>query len=190
MLNLTKLFCAVCCLFSISTAVFAADRDLIQTLYHADFTPDTDDEVPRFSLNGELGILSNTGNTSAASIKAGINADHETENWSSLYFAEMLYQESNTDGTGREVSAKRFYGSAQFDYKLNQPGRRLFMYGDYEDDSFSGYDHRASLAAGWSQRVWRDEVSEFRYSVGPGYSFVELEDAGGRQDCSENRHYR
>ena len=176
MLNLTKLFCAACCLLSISTAVFAADRDLIQTLYHADFTPDTDDEVPRFSLNGELGILSNTGNTSAASIKAGINADHETENWSSLYFAEMLYQESNTDGSGRELSAKRFYGSAQFDYKLNQPGRRLFMYGDYEDDSFSGYDHRASLAAGWSQRVWRDEVSEFRYSVGPGYSFVELEE--------------
>ena len=176
MLKLTKSLCAVFCLLGISTAVFATERDLIQTLYHADFTPDTDDEVPRFSLDGELGLLANSGNTSAASVKAGINADHETEKWSSLYFAEMLYKESTVDDASREVSAKRFYGSAQFDYKLHQPGRRLFMYGDYEDDAFSGYEHRASLAAGWSQRVWRDEVSEFRYSIGPGYTFVELEE--------------
>ena len=62
-------------------------RDLIETLYHADFTPDTDDEIPRFTLDGELGVLVNTGNTSAASVKAAVNADHETENWSSVYFA-------------------------------------------------------------------------------------------------------
>ena len=74
-------------LMSVSFGALATDRDLIQTLYHADFTPDTDDEIPRFSLDGELGVLVNTGNTSAASVKAGVNADHETENWSSLYFA-------------------------------------------------------------------------------------------------------
>jgi putative salt-induced outer membrane protein len=154
----------------------ATDRDLIQTLYHADFTQSVDDEIPRFNLDGELGVLVNTGNTSATSLKAGINADHETENWSSLYFAEMLYKESTVDSGEREVTAQRFYGSAQFDYKLNMPNRRVFMYGDYENDNFNGYDHRASLAAGWSQRLWRDEESEFRYSIGPGYSFVEAED--------------
>lgn len=163
-------------LASVSFSTLATDRDLIQTLYHADFTPDTDDEIPRFTLDGELGVLVNTGNTSAASVKAGINADHETEHWSSLYFAEMLYKESTVDSGEREVTAKRLYGSAQFDYKLNMPGRRLFMYGDYEDDDFNGYEHRASLAAGWSQRLWRDEESEFRYSIGPGYAFVEPEE--------------
>jgi putative salt-induced outer membrane protein YdiY len=131
----------------------ASARDLIQTLYHADFTPDTDDEIPRFTLDGELGILVNTGNTSAASVKAAVNSDHETENWSSVYFAELLYKESGTPTTERDVSAQRFFTSAQFDYKLLTPGRRLFMYGDYEDDQFTGYDHRASLAAGWSQFV-------------------------------------
>lgn len=151
-------------------------RDLIETLYHADFTPDTDDEIPRFTLDGELGVLVNTGNTSAASVKAAVNADHETENWSSVYFAELLYKESGTANTQRDISAQRFYTSAQFDYKLLAPGRRLFMYGDYEDDKFTGYDHRASLAAGWSQRVWRNEDSEFRYSVGPGYTFIEAEE--------------
>ncbi len=154
----------------------ASARDLIQTLYHADFTPDTDDEIPRFTLDGELGILVNTGNTSAASVKAAVNSDHETENWSSVYFAELLYKESGTPTTERDVSAQRFFTSAQFDYKLLTPGRRLFMYGDYEDDQFTGYDHRASLAAGWSQRLWRNEDSEFRYSIGPGYSFIEAEE--------------
>lgn len=151
-------------------------RDLIETLYHADFTPDADDEVPRFTLDGELGVLVNTGNTSAASVKAAVNADHETENWSSVYFAELLYKESGTATTERDISAQRFFTSAQFDYKLLSPGRRLFMYGDYEDDQFTGYEHRASLAAGWSQRVWRNEDSEFRYSVGPGYTFTEVEE--------------
>ncbi|MHC6646158.1 DUF481 domain-containing protein [Alteromonas sp. HB246098] len=151
-------------------------RDLIETLYHADFTPDADDEIPRFTLDGELGVLLNTGNTSAASVKAAVNADHETENWSSVYFAELLYKESGTPTTERDVSAQRFFSSAQFDYKLLTPGRRLFMYGDYEDDKFTGYEHRASLAAGWSQRVWRNEDSEFRYSVGPGYTFIEAEE--------------
>ncbi|BFT29496.1 DUF481 domain-containing protein [Alteromonas sp. D210916BOD_24] len=151
-------------------------RDLIRTLYHADFSPDTDDEIPRFSLDGELGLLINTGNTSAASVKAAINADHETESWSSLYFAELLYKESGTPTTRRDVSAQRFYSSAQFDYKLLTPGRRLFMYGDYEDDQFNGYDHRASLAAGYSQRLWRNEDSEFKYSIGPGFSFIEADE--------------
>lgn len=159
---------------SICTSVEA--RDLIQTLYHADYTPDADDEIPRFTLDGELGVLLNTGNTSASTIKAAVNADHETENWSSLYFAELLYKESGTPTTERDVSAQRFFASAQFDYKLLSPGRRLFMYSDIEDDRFTGYDHRASLAAGYSQRVWRNEDSEFRYSIGPGYTFVEAEE--------------
>ncbi|WP_218310046.1 DUF481 domain-containing protein [Alteromonas antoniana] len=156
----------------------ASDRNLIQTLYHADFVPDADDDVPHFSLDGELGILAATGNTDTTSLKAGITSEHETVNWSNSYFAELLYKESEVaaDGeTTREKTAQRFFGYAQFDYKLDHPGRRLFMYSDYENDAFNGYDYRASLAAGWSQRLWRNEESEFRYSVGPGYAFISAE---------------
>jgi len=175
MLNFNYHYWVVCCLFFVCASSVAADRDLIRTLYHADFASYSDEELPRFELDGELGVLINSGNTSAASIKAGLNADHETQNWICVYFAEMLYKESAAAGETRDVSAQRFYSSAQFDYKLRRPGRRLFMYGDYEDDRFTGYEHRASLAAGWSQRLWRDEDSEFRYSIGPGYSFVDVE---------------
>lgn len=172
--NLVLRLLAVGCLVCHSAAV-ASDRNLIQTLYHADFVADADDDVPGFSLDGELGVLAATGNTHATSLKAGITSEQETYNWSNSYFAELLYKESEVsqdDKVSREKTAQRFFGYAQFDYKLNYPGRRLFMYADYENDSFNGYDYRASLAAGYSQRLWRNEESEFRYSIGPGYSFI------------------
>ena len=83
---LTKIFrpSLVVGVLCLSVCASAHARDLIETLYHADFTPDTDDEIPRFTLDGELGVLVNTGNTSAASVKAAVNADHETENWRSI----------------------------------------------------------------------------------------------------------
>jgi len=158
---------------------FAADRNLIQTLYHIDYVPDTDETIPRFNLDGELGVLAATGNTTATSLKAGLTAEHETYNWSNNYSAQLLYKESEVTRNGedvREVTAERFFGYAQADYKLNAPGQRLFMYGDYENDEFNGYNYRASLAGGWSQQLWQNEESDFRYSVGPGYAFVSAEE--------------
>lgn len=177
--NFTKLGRMLSALFlsTFSSMVSVAQaNDLIQTLYHADPAIDSDDATPQFNLDGELGILVNTGNTSAASIKAAINADHETEVWSSVYFAELLYKESAPIGAKRDISAQRFFSSAQFDYKLVSNGRRVFMYGDYEDNRFTGFEYRASFASGYSERLWRDEDSEFRYSIGPGYTFVEAQE--------------
>ncbi|GEA10652.1 DUF481 domain-containing protein [Alteromonas sp. KUL49] len=150
--------------------VYATPRDLIDDLYHADIS--SPNEELSSSLDGELGILLSSGNTSANSIKAGINAHHDTENWSNRYTAELLYKQSVVSEGNKQTTAHRFFGTGQFDYKLGRKDRRLFVYGDYENDRFNGYDHRASLAVGWSQRLWRDNMSAFRYSVGPGYSFV------------------
>lgn len=155
-----------------------ASQDLIQTLYHAEFTQEEDDDgepVPDFTLDSELGVLVATGNTSAASVKAAVMSTQETRFWSNSYNAEILYKESNVVESSREVTAQRFFANAQFDYKLEHTDRRLFLYGDYEDDRFNGYAHRASLAAGWSHRLWSHDGSAFRYSVGPGYSFIEAE---------------
>ncbi|GGW93916.1 DUF481 domain-containing protein [Alteromonas halophila] len=164
----------VLALLLVSGQVSAA-QDLIQTLYHAELDQDEENPVPHFTLDGELGVLVATGNTSAASLKAAVTSEHETLNWSNHYNAEMLYKESDVADSSREVTAQRFFANAQFDYKLKQADRRLFLYGDYEDDRFNGYAYRASLAGGWSQRLWSDENSKFRYSVGPGYSFIEAE---------------
>ncbi|WP_218354067.1 DUF481 domain-containing protein [Alteromonas lipotrueiana] len=168
---------AICLIGSVPS--YAADKNLIQTLYHTDFTYRQDENEELFSLDGELGILNSTGNTDAVSLKAGIAAEHETFHWDNNYSAELLYKqiEVKKNGVTRDqVSAQRFFGAAQFDYKLQTPGRRLFIYADYENDQFNGYNYRATLASGWSQRVWNTDESMLRYSVGPGYGLVSAED--------------
>ncbi|MCW8091589.1 DUF481 domain-containing protein [Alteromonas sp. ASW11-130] len=155
------------------------ERSLISTLYHPDVIPDVDEEAPHFTLDGQLGVLFATGNSASTSIKGGIVSEHETRWWSNRYFGELLYKESEKGKEGekeREVTAERLYGYAQFDYKLNHRDRRLFIYGDYENDEFNGFHYRSSIAAGWSHQLLQNEVNEFRYSVGPGYSFVSVEE--------------
>ena len=165
------------CVFSSSVA--AADKNLIQTLYHTEFLYNQPEEEDIFTLDGEVGVLNATGNTNAATFKAAITSEHETRHWNNNYNAEMLYKQIEVENNGvteDQVSAQRFYGAAQFDYKLDTPGQRTFMYLDYENDQFNGYDYRATFASGWSQRVWNTDESMFRYSVGPGYGFVSAED--------------
>ena len=182
MLNpFTARLLVVVALFSGSiTGAMAADRNLIQTLYHSDFDEVGDGGQPRFTLDGEVGLLSASGNTNANSLKAALHSEHETAKWNNNYFAEMLYKQSKTENddgeTTSEVTAQRFFGYAQFDYKLMTRGQRTFMYADNENDRFNGYEYRASLAAGWSQRLWNEDESSFRYSVGPGYAFVAVEE--------------
>ncbi len=161
------------------TAQAANDRNLIRTLYHPDMIPDVDEEAPHFTLDGQVGVLFSTGNSDSTTIKGGIVSEHETRWWSNRYFGELLYKQSEVERDGekqREVTAERVFGYAQMDYKLNQRDRRLFIYGDYENDEFNGFHYRSSIASGWSHQLWQNEVSEFRYSVGPGYSLVSIKD--------------
>lgn len=135
----------------------------------------TPGKVPYFDLDGELGVIVSTGNTRASSLRAAVSGLHETEKWNNTYNAELYYRESADPANGRhemDVTAQRFFGYGQFDYKLGQKDRRLFAYADYENDRFNGYDYRSALAVGWSQRLWRDDLSEFRYSIGPGYLLI------------------
>lgn len=159
--------------------VQAADKNLIQTLYHTEFTFNQDEAEELFSLDGEIGVLNASGNTDATSLKLGVISEHETLNWNNNYSLDFLYKQTEVESDGEKqdrVSAQRFYGTAQFDYKLEMPGRRLFMYADYENDRFNGYEYRATLASGWSHRMWNTDESMFRYSIGPGYGFVKAED--------------
>lgn len=163
-----------------TTSAWAASSNVLQTLYNTEAAYDTDEDVPHFSLDGEFGLVSASGNTETTTLKAGLTSEQETQRWSNNYFAEMLYKQSRIedgDSTRHDVTAQRFFGYAQMDYKLRTPGQRLFIYGDYEDDRFNGYNYRASIAGGWSQRLWHREASEFRYSVGPGYAFISAESA-------------
>lgn len=168
---------------------FAVDRDLISTVYHADIADEPQKPKKKFSLDGELGAIVSSGNTDASSIKAALNSTHDTERFTNSYWAEFLYRRSETtvdDLSQRQTTAQRLFAYVQADYKLNAEKRRLFFYADYEDDRFNGYDYRSSVAAGWSQQLWKNDISGYRFSLGPGYSIAraELNNSGDSIDDS------
>ncbi|WP_370164180.1 DUF481 domain-containing protein, partial [Marisediminitalea sp.] len=76
----------------------AADKDLIRTLYHADFVEYDDEPKDRFTLDGELGVIFASGNTNASSIKSSLKSEHETNVFANQYWVEFLYKQSEVDG--------------------------------------------------------------------------------------------
>ena len=134
-------------------------KQLIASLLALTFSSVTfaQDDVKPFTMEGELGIIATTGNTETSSISAGITAHQELEQWSNDYILEGLYKKEtvdNDDGTEEEyTSAQKFYGSAQGNYKLDNPDYRLFGFASYEDDRLSNFDYQSTLAVGWNQKV-------------------------------------
>ena len=136
------------------------------------------DEPKPFTMDGEFGLIVTTGNTETTSATAGITAQQELENWSNDYQIEGLYKQETVIQDGEEVertSAQKFFASAQGNYKLENPDHRLFVFSSYEDDRFSNFAYQATLAGGWSQKMWETEKTAFEYSVGPGYSWAETQ---------------
>jgi putative salt-induced outer membrane protein YdiY len=130
------------------------------------------DEVEPFSMDGEFGFIATTGNTETTSIKGRLSAHQELPHWSNDYTIEALYKKDEISGV-EQTTAQKYFLSAQGNYKLENPDHRLFGFASYEDDRFSSFNYQATLASGWSQKMWEDETSQFSYSVGPGYSFAE-----------------
>lgn len=136
-----------------------------------------------FEAEAELGAIMTSGNTESTAIKGKLDINQEFTSWRTNYILEALYKEDEVDivvddveTTESQVTAEKYYGAAQADYKLNEDYRGLFIFGSYEDDKFSGYEYQSTIAAGYSDRFFKTDNSRFLYSIGPGYSFYELED--------------
>ena len=128
-----------------------AGTNILESLYVADFDVAVEEATEDgFTLEGEFGFLTASGNTNAASIKGALNADQETRNWSNQYRLEVLYKESEVERDGeniRDVTAQRFYSTVQMDYKLENPDHRLFVFGEYDNNRFSAYQYQAAIDA-------------------------------------------
>ena len=138
-----------------------------------------------FKLDGEFGLVLTSGNTENSQLRARLTGDHEMKNWSNDYLLEGLYTQNeseNDQGIDETTTVdQRFLLTAQGNYKLDNPENRLFVFGSFEDDRFSGFRYQGTIAAGWSS-VWFDTTKhKMTYSVGPGYAFVEREN---REDAS------
>lgn len=180
MINKTSLALA---LILATPLVAHANADALDALFSPDYMPPDGEPEKPFSMDGELGLIVTTGNTQTSSLKGAINAHQELPNWSNDYIFEGLVKkdEVQTDeGKTSQTSAQKIFLSGQGNYKLANPDHRLFAFASYEDDRFSGFNYQSTVAGGWAQQLWHDEVTSFSYSVGPGYSFVETDNGEQR----------
>jgi putative salt-induced outer membrane protein YdiY len=160
-----------------------AKQNIMHSLYLADRPEfDGDDEL---SMIGEFGFFVTYGNTNTSTITAKINTSQELAAWSYQIIGNGLYKQSQQEVDGEKshhASAQKLFLSGQLDHKLDKPDDRLFVYGEYENNRFSGFRYQAALAAGWTSRLWHNKQSEFKYSVGPGYSISEVELDNSEED--------
>jgi len=128
----------------------------------------------------ELGVVATSGNTETTSVKSKLSITQDLASWKNNYLIDTLFKEEkieDDDGSKHtETSAERYFASAQGDYKLNEKNSALFIYGAYENDRFTGYEHQNSVAAGYADQMFGNETSSLKYNIGPGYFYNELTD--------------
>jgi putative salt-induced outer membrane protein len=155
-----------------------AQLNIMRALYLADKPGYAIGESTELSMIGEFGMVVASGNTNTKTITAKMNTSQELPHWSYQVISDLLYKRSSSLVDGQRISAtsaQKLFVSGQIDYKLKNPDNRIFLYAEYEDKRFSGFDYQSSVAAGWTSRLWRDETSELKYSLGPGYAISKYE---------------
>jgi putative salt-induced outer membrane protein len=175
-------------LFFLLTANFSfAKQNIMHSLYLADRPAFDDDEL---SIIGEFGFLMANGNTNTSTITAMINTSQELTSWSYQIIGNALYKQNQQQADGEkinETSAQKLFLSGQLDHKLTEPDDRLFIYGEFENNRFSGFRYQAALAVGWTSRLWHDKQSEFKYSVGPGYAISKVDKDNIEENNGEDK---
>nr|WP_168711023.1 DUF481 domain-containing protein [Ningiella ruwaisensis] len=156
----------------------SAKRNLLRLLNtDLEYSEDEmEEDIPSFELDGEVGILATTGNTETSMVKLALEANHELEDWSNTYFLQVLSRTTKLDDDEIEdLETNRFHLYSQLDYKLRDPQKRLFIYAEYDDNQFLKLRDQITGVVGWSQVLWQEEHTNFRYSIGPGYTKSEQE---------------
>ena len=140
------------------------------------------EEEKSLTADFEFGLISTSGNTESDSLKSKFSIAQDLTNWRNQFLIEGLYKSDQVtdEDTGEETdqkTAQKFFVSAQSDRKLDSEHKGLFLYGSYEDDRFSGYEQQASVALGFSDRLFETTNSHLNYSVGPGIAYAKTEES-------------
>jgi len=157
----------------------SAKRSLIKLLNSSplDQWSEKEEDFPSLKLDAEFGVLVTTGNTSTQMLKLALDSQQELQEWSNRYFIQILQQDTElNDEDFQDLETNRLQMSAQLDHKLSTPTNRLFVYAEYDDNQFLRVRDQYTAVVGWSQLAWKKAHTEFRYSVGPGYTRSEQGD--------------
>ncbi len=127
----------------------------------------------------EFGFILSRGNTNSTSFKLKGNLYQDFETWRNQFKIDSLYKRDHNDDTGQsDVTANRVFVSAQGNYKVGVKNSSFFIYGDYEEDQFSGLDFKSTIATGYGARVYQGVKNKVDIDIGPGlYRSVADEDS-------------
>lgn len=117
----------------------------------------------------EFGFIVSSGNTNSTSFKFKGNLYQDFEKWRNQFKIDTLYKRDKNSETGSdEVSANRIFISAQGNYKVGVKNASLFIYGDYEEDQFSGLEFKSTIATGYGNRLYQGVKNKVDFDIGPG----------------------
>ena len=148
------------------------------------------EETQTWDITSELGAIITSGNTETTTLKGGIKALHNLENWNNEYKIDGLYKEDeveNSDGTKETQRTNEKYSlSAQGNYKLNEEHSHLYIYGSYVSDYFGAYRNEAVISAGYGRRLLDRSDMWLNAEIGPGYKYFEFPEGSVDEDGIPN----
>ena len=135
----------------------------------------TDEEIHKlhkgemFYGDTEFGFIVTKGNIDSTSFKLKGNLYQDFESWRNQFKIDSLYKQDRNDETGKnDVTANRIFMSAQGNYKVGVKNSSFFIYGDYEEDEFSGLDFKTTIATGYGARLYQGVKNKVDIDIGPG----------------------
>jgi len=131
------------------------------------------EEEKPWKASAELGVVSTSGNSTATSVQAKVDAVQNLEKWTNTYAFKALTNKSeveNDDGTtSNEKTAEKYFGSLKSAYDIGKESDYLFLFGSYAEDKFGSYRRYTTLSLGYGSRFIEKETVQFDAEVGPGY---------------------
>lgn len=129
-----------------------------------------EEKAAAWSGEAALGFVMTSGNTDTQSVNAKAKAVNERDMWRHSASLEALNTEDKSVTT-----AERYLVTGQTNYKF-KPRHYIFGLASYEDDRFSGYDWRATEAAGYGYRAIEEPDLILDLEGGPGARQSRLDD--------------
>ena len=124
----------------------------------------------------EFGLVTTRGNTDTENLNAKATVVNEREFW--RHTGRIDAVNNAVDGVR---SAERYFAVVKSDRKLSEVSY-VFASLNYDDDRFSGYDYRSSLALGYGRSVIKREGLELDLEIGAGARRSRLDNSPDAED--------
>lgn len=123
----------------------------------------------------DLGGSLNTGNTKAKAFSGSVKLTHAVGLW--RHKIEVDFDYGRNDGI---LSKRRLFGSYQLNYETNA---RIYAFGrtEFENDKFSGFDHRIYGGTGFGYRIFNSDNLQWSIESGPGIRYAKVTAGPGNE---------